>query len=162
MLLGLLSDTHDRIEAAAAGVAALKTAGAEYLLHCGDVGGEGILDQLTGLPAGFVWGNNDWDQVTLQRYAADLGIQCFGALGELQLGGKAIAIAHGDDGRAVRRILDGQEHDYLFVGHSHVKADQRVGRVRIVNPGALYRAREKTVATLDTGTDVLRFITISV
>lgn len=62
----------------------------------------------------------------------------------------------------VQRVLEGQAHDYLFVGHSHVKLDTRVGRVRVINPGALHRAREKTVATLDTGTDLLRFITVAV
>ena len=162
MLLGILSDTHDRLNAAAAGIAALKEAGAEYFLHCGDVGGEQVLDQLAGLRAAFVWGNNDWDRVGLQRYATELGIQCFGAFGELELDGKTIAIAHGDDDRSVRRVLDGQRHDYLFVGHSHVKADMRVGRVRVINPGALHRAREKTVATLDTATDLLRFHVIAV
>lgn len=162
MLLGILSDTHDRIDAAAAAVALLKGAGAEFFLHCGDVGGEGVLDQLAGLRAAFVWGNTDWDHAALQRYAADLGIQCLGAFGELELDGKAIAIAHGDDSRSVRRVLDGQKHDYLFVGHSHVKADQRFGRVRVINPGALHRAREKTVATLDTTSDLLRFIAVAV
>jgi putative phosphoesterase len=162
MLLGILSDTHDRVAAAAAGVAALKAAGAEYFLHCGDVGGEQVLDQLVGLRAAFVWGNTDWDRVALQRYADELGIQCFGAFGELKLDGKTIAIAHGDDDRAVRRVLDGQKHDYLFIGHSHVKADARIGRVRVINPGALHRAREKTVATLDTVTDLLRFHVIVV
>ncbi|MGB7160476.1 MAG: metallophosphoesterase family protein [Tepidisphaeraceae bacterium] len=160
MILGIFSDTHDRVDAAAAGIAALREAGAAYFLHCGDVGGEGVLDGLAGLPAAFVWGNTDWDRASLQRYAADLGIQCFGAFGELELGGKQIAITHGDDDRAVRRVLAEQRHDYLFLGHSHVRADARTGRVRVINPGALHRAKEKTVATLDTSTDLLRFITI--
>jgi putative phosphoesterase len=162
MLIGILSDTHDRLDATIAGIAALKKAGAEHYLHCGDVGGEQILDQLAGLPAAFVWGNTDWDRMALQRYAADLGIQCFGGTGELTLGGKRFALTHGDDTRVVRRILDGQQHDYLLLGHSHVKADERVGRVRVINPGALHRAREKTVATLDTASDVLRFLTIAI
>lgn len=161
MILGILSDTHDRFDAAAAAVAGLRAAGAEYFLHCGDVGGEQVLDQLAGLPAAFVWGNTDWDRMTLQRYATDLGLQCYGSFGELELGGKVIALTHGDDTRAVRRVLDAQKHDYLLLGHSHVKSDQRVGRVRMINPGALHRAREKTVATLDTASDLLRFITIA-
>jgi uncharacterized protein len=160
MIVGILSDTHDRVDAAAAAIAALKAAGTEYFLHCGDVGGEGVLDELAGLRAAFVWGNNDWDRAGLQRYAQDLGIQCFGVFGELELDGKLIALTHGDDARAVRGVLDGQRHDYLFVGHSHVKADTRVGRVRVINPGALYRAREKTAATLDTASDLLRFLPI--
>ncbi len=162
MILGILSDTHDRVAAAAAAVAALKEAGAEHYLHCGDVGGEQVLDQLAGLPVAFVWGNTDWDRAPLRRYATELGIQCFGAFGELELDGKRIAITHGDENSTVRRVLDGQRHDYLFLGHSHINADTRVGGVRVINPGALHRVKEKTCATLDTGTDVLRFITINV
>lgn len=162
MLLGILSDTHDRVDTAAAGIAALKAAGAEYFLHCGDVGGESVLDLLAGLSVAFVWGNTDWDRAALQRYAQDLGFECFGGFGEVERGGKRIAITHGDDARTVRRVLDDQRHDYLLLGHSHVKADERVGRVRVINPGALHRAKEKTVATLDTAADVLRFITIPV
>jgi putative phosphoesterase len=162
MLVGILSDTHDNISTAAAGIAALKAAGAEHFLHCGDVGGEQVLDLLAGLPVAFVWGNNDWDRMGLERYARDLGLQCFGNFGEIELGGKSIAITHGDDSRAVRRVIDGQRHDYLLLGHSHVKADERVGRMRVINPGALHRAREKTVATLDTAADIVRFIAIAV
>jgi len=162
MLVGILSDTHDNIRTAAAGVAALKEAGAEHFLHCGDVGGEGVLDLLAGLPVAFVWGNTDWDRMGLERYARDLGLQCFGNFGEVELGGKSIAITHGDDLRVVRGVIDAQRHDYLLLGHSHIRADECAGRVRVINPGALHRAREKTVATLDTDTDIVRFITIAV
>jgi hypothetical protein len=32
-----------------------------------------------------------------------------------------------------------------------------VGKMRLINPGALHRAAEKTVATLDTERDLLKF-----
>jgi predicted phosphodiesterase len=71
-----------------------------------DVGGEGVLDLLAGLPVAFVWGNTDWDRMGLERYARDLGLQCFGNFGEVELGGKSIAITHGDDLRVVRGVID--------------------------------------------------------
>ena len=52
-VLGVLSDTHDNVAAAAAGIAALRAAGAQFLIHCGDVGGERILDLLAGHPQRF-------------------------------------------------------------------------------------------------------------
>ncbi len=162
MILGILSDTHDHADAMAAGVAALRAAGAKFLLHCGDIGGAAMLDHLADLPAAVVWGNNDFDRAALQRHAQDLGLQWCGAFGELTLDGKRIALTHGDDSRLIDRIIKEQRHDYLFVGHSHVKADGRSGCVRTINPGALHRAKEKTVATLDLSSDMLRFITIAV
>jgi uncharacterized protein len=157
VIVGILSDTHDRVDAARLGVRLLQEHGAAYFVHCGDVGSEQILDLLAGLPAAFVFGNNDWDRRGLERYAADLHVSCLGHAGELELGGKLFHVAHGDDLRAMKRALDDQRFDYLLHGHSHVRRDDRVGRTRVINPGALHRAKEKTVAVLDTETDKLTF-----
>ena len=48
MIVGILSDTHDRVAAAAAAIERLRQHGAEYFIHCGDVGSERVLDQLAG------------------------------------------------------------------------------------------------------------------
>jgi putative phosphoesterase len=162
VILGLLSDTHDRFTAAQAAVQTLRANGAEHLLHAGDVGKEQIIDLLTGGPAAFVWGNNDFDRVSLASYATSLSVDCLGVFGELELDGKKIALTHGDDDKLVRRVLEEQRHDYLITGHTHVRHDRRKGRVRWINPGALHRVGVKTVAILDTSSDVLRSMTIRV
>ena len=160
MIVGILSDTHDRVDAMAAAMKLLRAGGAEFFVHCGDVGSESVLDHLAGVPSAFVFGNTDWDRAALARYAADIGVTCHASLAELELGGKKFAVTHGDDPRVKQRILSEQRHDYLLQGHTHVPADQRVGRVRVINPGALHRAREKTVALLDIGTNRLTFLTL--
>src|SRR5438105_2985540 len=116
MMVGILSDTHDRSEAMAAAVKMLEANGAEFLIHCGDVGSEMILDYLAGIPAAFVWGNCDFDRRGLQRYAQGLGITCLENLGELELGGKKFVVLHGDDERTKQCILAEQRHDYLLQG----------------------------------------------
>lgn len=162
MIIGLLSDTHDRFKSAQAAVQTLRANGAQYLLHAGDVGEESIIDLLSGGPAAFVWGNNDMRCTSLAQYAADVGVTCLDSSGELELEGKKIALVHGDHDKAVRRILEEQQHDYLITGHTHMRHDRRVGRVRWINPGALHRVGVKTVALLDTSSDVLRSITVHV
>jgi putative phosphoesterase len=161
MIVGLLSDTHDRLTATVAGINLLQQAGAEIFIHCGDVGSEQIFDQLAGLKSVFVWGNNDLDRTGLARYAQALHIQNGGTFVELDLDGKRVAVTHGDDQKIFRRVIEDQRHDYLFVGHSHIKMDKRIGKVRLINPGALHRANPKTVAVLDTQSDIVRFITVS-
>ena len=158
VIIGILSDTHDRLENMIAGLDLLRAGGAEFFIHCGDVGGERILDQLAGLRAAIVWGNNDWDRRELGRYAGILGIQVLDNFGQLELGGKRFAVTHGDDAQIVRQVIDRQEDDYLLLGHSHVRADHRIGKIRIINPGALHRATQKSVAKLDTVTDRLEFL----
>ena len=167
MIVGLLSDTHGRADAAAAAVRLLVDRGAERLIHCGDVGdgarGRAVLDAMAGdVPALFVFGNNDYDERELARYAGDLGIVCLGHLGTVELGDRHAAVTHGDDAKQVRRAVADPKTDYLFVGHTHVPLDRREGRVRTVNPGALYRATTKTVAVLDTARDTVEFVTVTV
>jgi putative phosphoesterase len=160
MLLGILSDTHDRSDAMAEGVRLLREGGAGYFVHCGDVGSETMLDHLAGLPSAFVFGNTDWDRNPLRRYAKTIDVQCFDNFGTLELEEKRIAVTHGDDAALVQRILNEQEHDYLLVGHSHVAGEKRVGRTRIINPGALHRARVKSVALLNLKSDALTWIEV--
>ena len=161
MIVGILSDTHDRVEAARAGIELLRQHGAEFFIHCGDVGSEMILDLLAGLPSAFVFGNCDWDRRGLERYAAELNVSCLGHSGELELGGKSIHVQHGDDFQSLRRAIDGQQFDYVLHGHTHVTRDQRVSRTRIINPGALHRAKVKTVAILDTDKDSLQLLAVA-
>src|SRR4051812_33371274 len=85
MLVGLLSDTHDRLDATIAALRVLRGAGAEFFLHGGDVGGEKILDCFAGDKAAFVFGNNDWDRRELKRYAESIGVQCLEEFGEITI-----------------------------------------------------------------------------
>jgi len=162
MLIGILSDTHGHALAARAGVRLLRDRGARILLHCGDVGGEAVLDELSGGRVAFVWGNNDLDRLPLANYARLLGLECMDTLGSVEVAGKEIAITHGDDYRVLHRLRTSQKHDYVLFGHTHVPSDERTGRTRMINPGALYRARPKTVALLDLTTDGLIYEQIDI
>jgi putative phosphoesterase len=161
MLLGILSDTHDRYEMMAAAVRALQERGAAYFIHCGDVCAPNMLDHLAGLQSAFVWGNCDFDRTGLQRYAEAIGVRCFGAFGEIELAGKRIAVLHGDDRSRMDQTIRGQAHNYLFHGHTHLRRDDRIRKTRVINPGALHRATEKTAALLDLESDKLEYLTIT-
>jgi putative phosphoesterase len=161
MLLGILSDTHDRSEIMKRAVAALQERGAGFFIHCGDICQPQLLDHLAGLPAAVVWGNCDWDRPALQRYAQLIGVPFHGAVADLEFDGKRVAVLHGDDRTQMDALLKGQRHDYLLHGHTHVCRDERIGKTRVINPGALQRAAEKTVALLDTVTDKLEYLRIA-
>ncbi len=161
MVIGILSDTHDRADAMAAGLEALRAAGAEFFVHCGDIGGEAMLDLLAGLPGLFVWGNCDFDRADLTRYAVSLGIDCRGEFADLEVQGKKIGITHGDNPRLMN-LAAARQYDYLLHGHTHAVRDERAGKLRIINPGALHRAAKKTVAVLDPVRDSLRYLTVEI
>jgi len=134
--------------------------GAEFLIHCGDVCSPRMLDHLAGLKCAFVWGNNDWDRAELQRYGQTIAVPCYGEFADLELGGKKIAVLHGDYPSQIDSLAKAQSHDYVLHGHTHLKRDERVGKTRIINPGALHRAAVKTVAILDTAGDGMEFIRV--
>lgn len=161
MLIGILSDTHDQLFSAIAGMNLLQQAGAEFFIHCGDVGSEQIIDLLAGLKSALVWGNNDWDRKPLTQYAESLGITVLPQGGEIELDGKKFIVMHGDEPRLIQQAINFQKHDYLLMGHSHVRSDKRAGKLRMINPGALHRANPKSVATLNTATDELKFLLLT-
>lgn len=165
MIVGVLSDTHGHADMAAAAVRVLRAHGAEYLIHCGDVGddadGQAVLDAMAGTPGAFVFGNNDFDRADLARYGEGLGLRCLNEGGTIDLDGRRIAVTHGDVARTVARFTDPAAGvDFLFTGHSHLRHDRRAGRVRWINPGALFRASVKTVAVLDVTTGVMQSIEV--
>jgi putative phosphoesterase len=158
MRLGILSDTHDELARTRLAVQMLRDAGAEALIHCGDLASPPIVAALAALPSWFVLGNHDADSVpALQRAAAEFGPVCLGWGGVVELAGKRIGVAHGHMTTDVRRVL-GERPDYLLSGHAHFPSDQLVGTVRRINPGGLHRADEFTVAVLDLATGELRLL----
>jgi putative phosphoesterase len=163
MRIGILSDTHDQVARTARAVALLAARGAEALVHCGDFTGPDVVDECAsaGLPLWFVFGNNDYHEAALRRAAAAAaaGAVCLGYGGEFELGGRRLAVTHGDSDRELRR-LTAAAPDYLLFGHSHRPADLRDGPVRLINPGAIARAAERTVALLDLATGALTLLTI--
>lgn len=160
MKLGILADTHNEIARTRCAVEKLREAGVEALIHCGDLNTAEIVAICAKVRFYFVLGNHDADAVPELRQAAELhSARCLNWSGELMLAGKRIAIAHGHLTSDLRPLLNSQP-DYLFTGHSHLAADWREGATRRINPGALHRADEYSVAVLDLATDTLEFIRI--
>jgi len=162
MLIGIISDTHDRVDETRRALALLAARNIHRIIHCGDVGGPPILDLLAGFDATLVWGNNDWDRTDLTRYARALNIGVGDPFADLTIDGKRFAVAHGDHAGILQRLIAGAQYDYLLTGHTHVRRDERIGRLRIINPGALHRASIKSVALLDVPTDRLEFLALPV
>jgi putative phosphoesterase len=160
MRLGILADTHNQLDRARRAVEILQSAGAEALIHCGDLASAEVVAACAELPLYFVFGNHDADNVPALRAAAkEYGAVCLGYGGEVTLAGKRVAVTHGHLTTDLRPLL-AAEPDYLLTGHSHAMMDRRDGPTRRINPGALHRAAEFTVALLDLESDELRFLNV--
>jgi putative phosphoesterase len=163
--IGILSDSHGHLERLAAAVAALQTAGAEAIVHCGDVGSLECLEALAvaTTPCYVVTGNIDRHYVkALAEAAAGHGLCFHEQVITVPLGdGRTLAAVHGHDEALLKQLVAGGQYAYVCHGHTHKVADTRADHVRIINPGALHNCHPYTVAVLNTDTDALQVIPVT-
>jgi hypothetical protein len=160
MKIGIVSDTHNRYETVTAALALLQERGIELILHCGDIEDVATVQLFHGCSAHFVFGNCDIDRDELRQAIHTAGLTLHEPFGQLELAGKQIAWLHGDDRRLMNELLQRDQYDYIFHGHTHHAEQRRVGRTLVVNPGALHRARPKTFAVLDLASGELESVPV--
>lgn len=123
-VIGLISDTHGLVRTDVHSV----LAGVELILHAGDVGGDGILDELELIaPVQAVYGNTDEPGQPRLVTAIDTTI-----------GGVRIHVSHGHEvgSPTPDKLLAIYDADVIVYGHTHKQlVFEREGRL-VVNPGA--------------------------
>ena len=144
MKICIVSDSHDRAPLLAAAVSAAKEAGAEAVVHCGDLIGAHTLRPLLalGLPVHFVHGNNLGDPVALWKMCMNSGglLTYHGNDADVTLAGRRIFATHYPHyGQALACTGD---YDVVCCGHSHaasvaLQPNVRGGRTWLVNPGTV-------------------------
>lgn len=159
-MLGVVSNSCGRAEVVSAAVDVFLAAGAGTIVHCGDVGGRHVLDQLARVGGYFVWGDRDHDRMGLLRYGHALGIDCFGMMGQFEWEEKRIVVLHGNDRKVVRQLLDEQQYDFLLCGHELAPEDRVVGRTRLINPGPIFGANTPSAMLLDPISGKLRVLAL--
>lgn len=161
MLIAIVSDTHDCAPAVAAALGQARRAGAERVLHCGDITRPETVMLFRGWQADFVLGNCDAGQTALRLAMQAIGASCHGEVGELELDGKSLCFLHGHRRGDLFLRQTGNRFDYVVSGHLHDRRDDTVGRTRCINPGALAASGRETFALLDPGTDALQFLDVA-
>jgi predicted phosphodiesterase len=113
------------------------------------------------LPSFFTFGNHDADMTPhLEQAIAACGGISLGWGEVIELAGKRLGVAHGHTHFDIRRLLQARP-DFLLSGHLHFPVDREQDGVRRICPGALHRADEFTVATLDLTSGQLQIVTVS-
>jgi putative phosphoesterase len=123
-LIGLISDTHGLLRPGVHD--ALK--GVALILHAGDVGGPGILDELRLIaPVRAVFGNTDppGEPELAERILMDLD-------------DVSVHISHGHEcgSPTPERLADRYDADVVVYGHTHRPLVTKLGGRLFVNPGA--------------------------
>lgn len=119
--IGLISDTHGLLRPEALAF----LAGADHIIHGGDIGGPDILDSLAALaPLTVVRGNND-----TAAWARDIP-----ETARLDLGALALYVIHDLKQLAIDPLAAGMR--VVVSGHSHKPACSERDGVLYVNPGS--------------------------
>jgi hypothetical protein len=160
MRIGILSDTHSRYQTVETALRLLQDRHINLVLHCGDIEDAETVWLFEGLTAHFVFGNCDTERASLRQAVHGIGETLHEPFGRLELDGVRIAFLHGDDRRLLRYVEESGSYDFLFHGHTHQGAEHRTGPTRVINPGALHRARPKTFAVLDLATGALEAVQV--
>jgi hypothetical protein len=161
VIVGVMSDTHGNRLAAREAVRYFDSVKAGHIFHCGDVGGEEVFGELVGRPVTFVWGNTDTPDNGLLAYLTATGFAIPSSVPvRIDLAGKRFAVFHGHEAnfRSCTRL----DVDYILYGHTHEADIEVLDGKCFVNPGALFRANPKTVATIDTQSSQIHFQEIHV
>ncbi|HEX9302258.1 MAG TPA: metallophosphoesterase family protein [Casimicrobiaceae bacterium] len=144
MRICIVSDSHDRAPMLAAAVREAKEAGAQAVIHCGDVIGANTLRPLRelGIAVHVVHGNNLGDPPALCKLAAEsAGLLTYhGQDADLTLGGRHLAVTHYP--HYGHGLACTGNYDVVCCGHSHeasVVAQPNVkgGQTWLVNPGTV-------------------------
>src|SRR5436190_474550 len=104
MRIGVISDTHGHVSNTLAAVRMLESLDVTVVLHCGDIGSLEIPKLFSRWPAHFVFGNCDQGEDELRAAIEQAGMACYGLFGNLELGGRRIALLHSHDAKVSRRV----------------------------------------------------------
>ncbi len=135
MRIGLLADTHDRVDAVSEIAKRMVAGGVGYVIHAGDFCApfslKPIQDEQLALSG--IFGRNDGDREALRAMAmTGLGSELFESPHSFELMGQKILVVH-DLNEANPRSVEA--HDIVVHGFTHREEMKTRGKTLIVNPG---------------------------
>ncbi len=150
-LVGIISDSHDNIDAIKKAVGYLNKKGAEMLIHAGDLISPFTIPLFYEFDGKkyFVFGNNDGEKNGLKRKIEEMGGIINDVL-ELELNGKRFIVYHGTDPSLLHILRKCSKYDFIITGHTHESVIKE-GNPTLINPGELcgYLTGRKTLCILD-------------
>ncbi|MCX6559650.1 MAG: metallophosphoesterase [Candidatus Aminicenantes bacterium] len=149
-MIGILSDSHDNLNAIRDAVRLIRAAGCDLLIHAGDFVAPFAAKELedAGCPVRAVFGNCDGEKTGLRK-----ALQPFGSIREaplvLEHGGRKILVAHLDV--SVAQYIANRGYDVVVYGHTHRAEVRRSGGTVIINPGETggWVTKKRTIALYD-------------
>jgi uncharacterized protein len=159
MLIGIISDTHDRMDNVRKAVEVFVARNVDKVFHAGDIGSPIVVKLFAGLDVSFVFGNNDGEHVmTAKRVELIKGE--FGAevLVRKCDEGK-IVVYHGTIPTFLNALIRCGDYRLVITGHTHKVVNRMEGNTRVLNPGTAHGfSGPATCMIYDTAKDEVELI----
>ncbi|MBE0687139.1 MAG: metallophosphoesterase family protein [Anaerolineaceae bacterium] len=160
MKIGVLSDTHNHQSNIQKALAIFENHKPDILIFCGDATTVESIEWFCEYPIIYTFGNGDIATGEIKAFIKAYNPSNFSGFAyNGTLSGKKVGVTHGHLINHYDEMMNDGQFDYIFTGHTHVRMDKRIGRTRLINPGALggTRKQSRSVVILDLDTDELIF-----
>ena len=152
-MIGIMSDSHDNMDAIKAAVELFNRKEVTTVLHAGDIISPFTASAFSKLDAQlyFIFGNNDGDKLLLKQKYEEIGAECCGEFGDLEIEEMRIALIHGIYEAPVQALAESGDFDVVVRGHTHHAGVTEINDTLLINPGetAGVLTGKRTVALLD-------------
>ncbi|MAG28248.1 YfcE family phosphodiesterase [Candidatus Pacearchaeota archaeon] len=153
MKIGIITDSHDRIELTQKALKIFKEQDAKAIIHCGDFCAPFMMNELAEFDGEVhcVFGNID-DRFLTPNRAKELGINFHGDIAELEFDGKKIAVNHYPE--LAEALASTGKYDAVFYGHNHEADKKKINNTLLLNAGELMaRKTGPSIAIYNTETN---------
>lgn len=167
MILGVMSDSHDNLEAISAALNIFRHENVEMLIHLGDIISPFAFMRIVELPTRIMalLGNNDGDILSLREIALKAGATIKQNMYSLSIENRKILLIHGfgtaeQTKEIIESIASSGKYDIILYGHTHRSSIYSINRTLVLNPGEVcgYLTGRRSIAILDTLTMKYRVI----
>lgn len=161
MKIAVMSDSHDHLIPLRAALERAEEAGAEVVIHCGDLIAPFVVAALKTFngPVHVVFGNNDGDVFLQAKQAAHSNVELHGTVAELELAGRKLLATH-EPPTAEAYAATGR-YDACFYGHVHQSDETLVGETLVFGAGELMGFKETpSFALYDTETNTAKRVSL--
>jgi hypothetical protein len=159
MRIGIISDTHDDMQAIETAVAIFNSEKVSHVIHAGDITSPFTFEIFKQLSCNFtgIFGNNDGDKLLLRDKAeGNLHNQPL----NLIMHNKKIVVMHEPD--IVHALSESGHYDIVIYGHTHRPDITIIKNTLVVNPGKAARLQRggSTIALADLETMEAKIINL--
>ena len=158
MKIGIISDSHDRIENIVKAVKLFQKQKVDFVIHLGDYVNRSSVRAFKGVKLIGIFGNNDGDQFRIIKAFEEIGGEIKEDFCELEKDGVKFALYHGKWQEITDALIKCGKYDVVLYGHDHVKSKKKIGDTLVLNPGTAHGFGGKaTIAIFDTKTKKSEF-----